>query len=93
MMRKIILHINVLLCRIFESPSFIIKIENGRAVRVKGTVKNSFISDCTEIINRNELKSGLIYAVRGQYGKSILKVSGEIPKDVRQQFRNAWSVQ
>jgi Protein of unknown function (DUF3634) len=91
-MQKIIINLKVLLCKMFESPSFIIKIENGSAIKVKGLVKSSFMSDCIDIIDRNELKSGLIYAVMGQYGKSVLKVSGEIPKDARQQFRNTWNV-
>jgi hypothetical protein len=74
-----------------NAPFFIIKVENGMATRVSGAVKPGFMNDCIEIVNRNKVISGFIYAQKSAYGKPVLKVSGEISGDIVQQLRNTWS--
>ena len=56
-----------------------------------GRIKPGFMNDCREIVSRNQIKSGVIYAARGQYERPILNGTNEIPKDIIQQFRNVWS--
>jgi Protein of unknown function (DUF3634) len=91
MITKISLNIRVLICKIFSSPIFILKIENGNITKASGIVKNSFMADCIEIANRNNIKYAYIFAEKGSYGKPILRASSEIPKDVLQQLRNTYS--
>lgn len=91
MFYKIILRIRILICRTINNPVFIIKIENGIVSKVSGSVKNSFLNDCIDITERNNLKFAFLYAENGSYGKPILKASFEIPKDTLQQLRNTWS--
>ncbi len=90
-MNNIFLSIKILFCRIFESPLFIIKIENGQPVKVMGLVKSGFMADCQDIANRNQLNTGLVYAIKDQSGNKIVKASGGISKDVLQQLRNAFN--
>ena len=91
MFYKIILRIRILICKTINNPVFIIKIENGIVSKVSGSVKNSFLNDCIDITERNNLKYAIVYAEKGSYGKPILKSSFEIPKDTLQQLRNTWS--
>jgi hypothetical protein len=78
------------LYRFIKSPVFIIQIENGSIQKKLGHIKPGFINDCKEIISRNEIKSGVIYAVRGPHERLILNGTTEIPKDIIQQLRNVW---
>ena len=89
-MIKILLTIKLIFCWI-QSPLFIIKISYGEVSKVKGNVKSSFMIDCIDISKRNALKFGLIYGVRGPFGKSILKATNNISKDILQQLRNSWN--
>ena len=91
MFHKIILRIRILICRTINNPVFIIKIENGIVSKVSGSVKNSFLNDCIDITERNNLKYAFVYAENDSYGKPILQASFEIPKDTLQQLRNTWS--
>lgn len=86
------LNLRILFCRIFYKPLFIIKIENGVVTKVAGSVKNSFIADCIEIVKLNNLKHAFIYAVHGKFGRPVLKASKEIPAGMLQQLRNAWGI-
>ncbi|MFT3678754.1 MAG: DUF3634 family protein [Ferruginibacter sp.] len=76
-----------------SGPVFIIRVSNGKISLAKGFVKNSFISDCSEILDQNNIKSGIVYAAKGPYGKPVLHASSEIPKDILQQLRNTWNYQ
>lgn len=91
-MNKMLLTTQLLYCKIFQQPLFIIKIEGEFVKKVSGNVKSSFMADCIDIINRNNINSGLIYAARGQYGKPVLHVYGAISKHTLQQLRNSWSI-
>lgn len=79
-------------CRVFSNPVFIIQFEKSRIKRTFGTIRNGYKAASTEILNRNNIDKGLIYAVRDQNGRNIIKTSGNIPKEVTQQLRNAWGV-
>lgn len=85
------LGLKIIICRLFENPQFIVKIENGKASKIAGITKPGFIADCIEIAARNEIETGFIYSVKGKYDKYILKASNEIAKEILQQFRNAFS--
>jgi hypothetical protein len=91
-MAEFIVQIKLFFYRVAFSPLFIITIKNGRATRASGNVKIAFINDCTDIVTRNEITSGLIYVVKDNYGNAILKASGNISKHTVQQLRNAWSI-
>jgi Protein of unknown function (DUF3634) len=91
-MTTILLTIQLLYCKIFQRPLFIIKIEDTVVKKISGDVKSSFMADCIEIIDRNNVTSGLIYAFKGQYGKPVLHVYGAIPDDILQQLRNTWAI-
>jgi hypothetical protein len=91
-MAAFIVEIKLLFYRVAFNPLFIIQIKNGRACKVSGNVKVAFINDCTDIVTRNQIASGLIYAVKDNYGNKILKASGKIPKYSIQQLRNAWGI-
>jgi Protein of unknown function (DUF3634) len=91
-MAAFIVQIKLLFYRVAFSPLFIIIIKNGRATKVWGNVKIAFINDCTDIVTRNEITSGLIYVVKDNYGNAILKASGNISKNAVQQLRNAWGI-
>lgn len=90
-MTRIILLAKLLFVKLTTSSLFIIKIENGIVTKVSGSVKNSFLNDCIEIVKRNDLKNGLIYANKSSYGTTILNASNEIKGYILQQLRNAWS--
>ena len=91
MLPKLFLRIRILVCRIFKNPLFIIKVENGIVTKVSGFVKNSFINECIDIAERNNLKFAFVYAENSSFGKPVLKVSIEISKVILQQLRNTWS--
>ena len=86
------LKLKILLLILTRSPVFIIKIENGALIKIKGAVKSSFMADCLDILNRGGVKQGLIYAVKDVYGKPVLHVTSEVPADVLQQLRNTWNL-
>jgi hypothetical protein len=56
-----------------------------------GTTKKGFMNDCLDIVSTNNIQSGFIYAAAGNYGKSTINASSEIPKNVLQQLRNVYS--
>jgi UDP-N-acetylmuramyl pentapeptide synthase len=73
------------------NPIFLIKIRNGEVAKISGSVKNSFLTDCREIAKRNEIESGLIYAVTGSFGKTVVNAGGRVSKEILQQLRNTWN--
>ena len=89
-MNKILLAIKLIFCWI-QNLLFIIKISDGKVSKVKGNVKNGFMIDCIDIAKRNVLKFGLLYGVRGPFGRPILKATNDISKDTLQQLRNSWN--
>jgi len=89
-MDKLIRTIKLVFCWI-QNPLFILQISDGKISKVKGTVKNGFMVDCKEIVARNSIKSGFIYAVNGRFGKSVLKVTGDVSDEALQQLRNTWN--
>jgi hypothetical protein len=91
MLNKVIFSIRILICRSINNPAFVLKIENGVVSKVSGSVKNSFIYDCIDIIQANNIKYGFVFAENRDFETPILKASFEIQKDVLQQLRNVWS--
>ena len=89
-MDKLIRTIKLAFCWI-QNPLFILQISEGKLSTVKGTVKTGFMIDCKEIIERSNVKSGLIYVVKGRYGKSVLKATKDISNETLQQLRNTWN--
>jgi len=89
-MDKLIRTITLISCWI-QNPLFILQISEGKLSMVKGPVKSGFMVGCNEIIERNSVKSGFIYAVKGRYGKSILKATKDISNETLQQLRNTWN--
>lgn len=89
-MQKLLFSIRLVLCQYGVNPLFLIKIDNGIATKICGQVKPSFIADCLEIANRNEIQQAFVFATIGAYNKPIVKASFNIPKDVLQQLRNAY---
>ncbi len=81
----------ILALRVFNSPIFIIKIENGVAKFITGKVKNSFLKDCEEICARHNIRNAFVYSVKGAYEKPVLKASVSVSKNALQQIRNIWS--
>jgi len=77
-------------CRLFQNPLFIIAIKNGQVSKFSGTPKPGFLADSQEVVERNTLHSGFIFAVSGPSGTK-LKASAEIPPHVLQQLRNVWN--
>ncbi len=89
-MSKVLLHSKIVLVKIILNPKFIIKIENGIASKASGCVRSSFLWECAEIAKTNQIKSGLVYGINSTNGQPILKLSKEIPKAIRQLFRNVF---
>ena len=90
-MQNLLLHINIFFLKLTEKPIFIIKILNGHATKVAGSVKNSYLYDCTEITTRNVIKNALVYASAGNYGATVIKASSNVNSITLQQLRNAFS--
>jgi hypothetical protein len=90
-MQKLLFFIRLLLCRYGVNPLFLVKINNGTVTKICGQVKPSFLSACAEIAQRNQVTHGFVFATNGPYNRPIVKASSNIPKDVLQQFRNAYS--
>lgn len=90
-MSHFFLAFRMMICKLTNSPSFIIKIENGTLSMFSGTAKKGFMNDCLDIVSTNNIESGFIYAATGNYGKSTINASSEIPKNVLQQLRNVYS--
>jgi hypothetical protein len=89
-MQKLLFSIRLLLCQYGVNPLFLIKINNDTVTKISGQVKPSFLSACAEIAQRNQITQGFVFATNGPYNRPIIKTSFNIPKDVLQQFRNAW---
>ena len=90
-MQKLLFSIRLLFCRYAVKPLFLVTINNNRVAKICGEVKPSFLSACTEIAQRNQITEGFVFATIGLYNRPIVKTSFNIPKDVLQQFRNAYS--
>lgn len=88
-MQKLLFSIRLLLCQYGVNPLFLIKIDNGVATKICGQIKPSFLADCLEIANRNEIHQAFVFATTGTFNKPVVKASANIPKDVLQQLRNA----
>jgi len=86
------LNLRILICRLFNKPLFILKVENGIVTKAFGFAKPGFILDCIEIVKLNNFRSGFIYAANGKFGKPVLRSSKEVPGDMLQQLRNAWGI-
>ena len=91
-MSGLIFKITILFLRLTANPAFIIKIEKGIVTKVSGTVKNSFLTDCIDIIEQGGIQQGIIYTGQGKFGSTVLKASGNIPDDVLQALRNSWGL-
>ncbi len=89
-MQKLLFSIRLLLCQYGINPLFLIKINNGAVTKICGKVKPSFLSDCLEIANRNEIHQAFVFATTSAFNKPVVKASANIPKDVLQQLRNAY---
>jgi hypothetical protein len=89
-MYSIFIQIRLFLLRIVSSPLLIIEINNSIPKKILGNVKSSFLTDCIEICQRNNLKYGFLYAVKSDMGHPVLKGSFEISSEALQQFRNTW---
>jgi hypothetical protein len=89
-MQKLLFSIRLLLCQYGVNPLFLIKIDNGAVTKICGQVKPSFLADCLEIANRNEIHQAFVFASMGAFNKPVVKASANIPKDVLQQLRNAY---
>jgi Protein of unknown function (DUF3634) len=89
-MYSLFLKIRLFLLRITDSPLLVIEINNGIPKKIMGNVKSSFLADCVEICERNNLKNGFLYATKSDYGHPVLKGSMEISSEILQQFRNTW---
>jgi len=90
-MQKLFFSIRLLLCQYGVNPLLLIKIDNGKATKICGQVKPSFLADCLEITKRNEIEQAFVYASNGAFNKPVIKASANVPKDVLQQLRNAYS--
>ncbi len=90
-MKKLFFSTTLLLCRYGVNPIFLIKIDDGKAIKICGQVKSSFLADCLEIANRNNINQGYIFATNDTYNKPIIKASNNITKNALQQFRNAYN--
>jgi hypothetical protein len=89
-MKNILLTLRMYACKLSENPYFIIRVSGGKATVFTGKPKAGFINDCQEIVDRNNLNHGFIYAVKAQQ-QNILKGSFELDKNVLQQARKVWS--
>ncbi len=89
-MYPLFLKIRLFLLRITNAPLLVIEIKNGISKKIMGNVKSSFLADCVEICERNNLSNGFLYATKSDYGHPVLKGSMEIPTEILQQFRNTW---
>ena len=90
-MQQLLFTIRLFLCRYGVNPLFLVKINNGAVTKICGHVKPGFMADCAEIAQRNQITLGFVFATNGPYNRPIIKASLNIPKDVLQQFRNAYS--
>lgn len=90
-MQKLLFSIRLFLCRYGVNPLFLVIINNNQVIKISGQVKPSFLSACAEIAQRNQITQGFVFATNGPYNRTIVKASMNIPKDVLQQFRNAYS--
>jgi hypothetical protein len=89
-MYSVLIKIRIFLLRISSSPLLIIEINNGIPRKIMGNVKNSFLADCIEICERNNLGNGFLYTTKSEIGHPVLKGSYEISSEALQQFRNTW---
>jgi hypothetical protein len=89
-MYLLFIKIRLFLLRITGSPLLIIEINNGIPKKIMGNVKSSFLADCVEICQRNNLRYGFLYATKSDDGHPVLKGSIEISSEILQQFRNTW---
>ncbi len=89
-MHALFIKMRLFLLRIIDAPLLIIEINDGMPKKIMGNVKSSFLIDCVEICNRNNLKHGFLYATKSNYGHPVLKASIEISSEILQQFRNTW---
>ena len=67
----------------------VLKIRNGKVRVIKGKVPRGFIEDCEHLVSENNLRRGIIKAVK-MSGRVSLRFSYSIPKQHHQQFRNIY---
>ncbi len=87
-MNRILLQIGLAYRRLLN-PEFLVQFHETEVKLVAGRVSNSFLKDCKDIALMNNITNGFLYAVKSEYGGSIVKCSRNIPADSLQQFRNA----
>lgn len=65
-------------------------VDNERVETAFGEVSGRFLRDAKDIIKTSGVREGLIIGQEGRR-RTNLMFTNEIPKGVRQQFRNIWS--
>lgn len=86
-----LLKLRIFFCKLFHSPSFIIKFENGAALLAAGKVRQSFVQDCQEIANLNQVRTGFVFVKNNTPRKGMVFSSREISREMLQQLRNCWN--
>jgi hypothetical protein len=79
-MTDFLLKLKIIACRLFANPVFILQIKNGSINKIGGELKAGFVRDCLEIANANNIKSGIVYGVKGPYNKPMINASGKYRK-------------
>ena len=75
---------------IFRRSVFELRIQDGSARRVSGSVRQGFVADCSDIAETFGIRSGRIFGERRANGVEI-EFDSNVPSNSHQRFRNAWS--
>lgn len=90
-MKTILRSFKIFICKISNRPTFIIEIKYSAIEHIYGDKNLKFIDDCRDIIRKNAVESGLIFAVKNSSGKTVIKTSSDVSSTVAQKLRNVWS--
>jgi hypothetical protein len=71
-------------------PAFMIRIQDGSVVVVRGKVRRQFLHDLGDVVARAHVKTGTITSPWTQSGRVIFRFSHEFPPELQLQIRNIW---
>jgi len=71
-------------------PEMVVQISQMNAHPLRGAVPKSFVRECNQIVQMDQIEQGRIFFHR-KGSRYSLKFSSEIPPESHQKFRNAWT--
>ena len=86
---KTLLLLHSTLLQLLSQSDFNIAVYKGSILTKKGIIDGRFVNDCKDIVETNNVQSGLIYVNKSN--RQRLRMIWGMDKGLQQRFRNTWS--